>query len=115
MSELGSLTTITNSISALETIYATLFALSAIFSADPKLASHTADLLSEALTHFPEDSSIVSWCSYALLHLCSSGCGGVVSDTLRDRQQLLSYCQSPPVCLTDKARGYLMQLEGKLR
>ena len=100
----------------LTTFTSNLPGISAIFSGDPKLAGCTADLLLEALSRFHDDSNIVSWCSYALLQLGSStGCGGVVNDIIRGHQeQLLSVCQSPPAGLTDKAKEYLIQLEGKL-
>ena len=93
----------------------TAHSFSAIFSADPKLAGRIADLLSEVIIRFPEDSAIVLWSGYALLRLCSSGCGGVVIEVIKEcRHQLRSYCQNPPICLTDEAKECLMQLEGQL-
>ena len=99
-----------------EITYSTLYllSLSAIFSSDLKLASQAADLLCEAIARFPENSNVITSSSYALLRLSSSGCGGVVNDVIKGSQQLLSYCRSPPICLTDKAREYLRQLEGQL-
>ena len=80
----------------------------AIFS-EHKLAGRCAELLAEAIATFPENSPVVSWCSYALLQLDSGSCGGVVSGVMRG-SQLSSYCQNPPVSLSKKARGYLKQL-----
>ena len=76
---------------------------------DQKLVGRCAELLTEAIAEFPENSSVVCWCSFALLQLASSGCGGVVSHVIRG-SQLPAYCQDPPTCISGKAEGYLKQL-----
>ena len=63
---------------------------------------------------FPEDVGVVTWCSYALLQLSSIGeSGGVVSHVIRV-SQLPVYCQAPPTSLSEKARGYLKELEKRM-
>ena len=76
---------------------------------DQKLVRQCAELLIEAIAKFPDKSSVVCWCSFALLQLASSGCGGVVSHVISG-SQLPAYCQNPPSCISDRAQGYLKQL-----
>ena len=89
------------------------FVLVAVFS-EQKLAGRCTELLVEAMAIFSENSEVISWCSYALLQLVSGGSVGVVSHVIRG-SQLPVYCQTPPPSLSEKARGYLAQLDEKLQ